>query len=108
MAEKQQVSVNLPPGLVERVDAFCDARVLGRAKFVEIACERLLSTAPTLPGTVEHVHDGEGRLVTTYAYGEVPLDVEDEGPGTVFPQGRPGEVFDAMMSRPIRADEVGS
>jgi len=94
--ESRAVSATLPVELIARVDAFCADRVLGRAKFIELACERLLSTAPPLPGTVESAYDGEGRLVAFYRYGP-DADAEDEGPGTVFPMGKPGEIGDAVL-----------
>jgi hypothetical protein len=104
--ESRVVSATLPVDLIGRVDAFCADRVLGRAKFVELACERLLSTAPPLPGTVENVHDGQGRLIATYGYGVAvdPEIYEDEGPGTLSPMGAMSAMSGTDDTPPIDED----
>ena len=50
---RKSFSVTLDVSLIEEVEAFCAARVMGAPKFFEIAAKRLLATAPPLPADTE-------------------------------------------------------
>ena len=46
---RTSASVTLDDGLWAEIDVFCDDRIVGRSKFLELASKRLLATAPKLP-----------------------------------------------------------
>ncbi len=52
---RTSASVTLDDDLWAEIDAFCDHRILGRSKFIELAAQRLISTSAPLPGIQEPI-----------------------------------------------------